>query len=262
MTNLSANHYICPDDYGTTRFLDEAVSAGYRTVAITRAVLAELSVASLKAELAARELQVSTLNSAGFFTWADPKRRDQQEDENRRLVDAAAEIGAGALCIITGGSAEQPDIATARRRIAEGLHVLDETAFQAGVHLGLEPIHPRDAPTKGCINSIAQSLDVIAPLKATGLILDLFHSWWDADLVATASRPDIRAVQVCNVAAEPKRSPDPEEGILNVAGIVRDIRAAGYRGVIEFEVFAADHGHSDVLPLLHRAAEWSRDAGI
>lgn len=262
MTDLSANHYICPDGYEALRFLDEAVAAGYRHVAITRAVLAELPVARLKTELAARDLQVTTLNSAGFFTWADPGRRTDQLDENRRLVDAAAEIGAGALCVITGGSSEQPDIAAARRLIAEGLAELDLQADRAGVRLGLEPIHPRDAPTKGCVNSIAMATGLIAPLKATGLILDLFHSWWDPDLVAACGRSDTRVVQICNVTAEPRRSPDPAQGILDVAAIVHDIRAAGFSGPVEYEIFAADHGQSDIAPLLRGAAEWSVRAGL
>ena len=125
------------------------------------------------------------------------------------------------------------------------------------VNLGLEPIHPRDAPTKGCVNSIAQAIDLIEQMKATGLILDLFHSWWDADLVAAAARPYVRAVQICNVTAEPRRSPDLGHGILDVAAIVRDVRASGYVGPIEFEIFAADHGQDDVLQLLRRAADWS-----
>lgn len=257
MTDFSANHYICPDGYGTLRFLDEAVAAGYRKVAVTRAVLAEVPVSRLKAELTSRDLVVTTLNSAGFFTWADPDRRAAQHEENRKLVDAAAEIGAGALCIITGGAAEQRDIATARRLIADGLEELDAYADRLGVHLGLEPIHPRDAPTKGCVNSIAQAIEMIAPLKATGMILDLFHSWWDADLIHAAGREDIRAVQICNVTVEPRRSPFLDEGMLDVGAIVRDVRAAGYAGPIEFEIFAADHGQSDVLPLLQHARAWA-----
>lgn len=257
MTELSANHYICPDAYGVLRFLNEAVEAGYRKVALTRAVIAEMPIARLRTELVARELRVTTLNSAGFFTWAGGKRRSAQREENKRLIEAAAEIDAAALCIITGGCAEQQGIASARALIADGLAELDEFAAKAGVKLGLEPIHPRDAPTKGCINSIAQAIDLIEPMQTTGLILDLFHSWWDPDLMAAAGRSDIRMLQICNVTEEPRRSPFLDDGMLDVAAVVAEMRAAGYDGAVEFEVFAADHGQQEILPLLRQAAHWA-----
>lgn len=259
MIELSANQYVCPDGYGTIRFLDEAVGAGYGSVALTRAALGEMTPDRLRRELDTRGLSVTTLNSAGFFTWAQAERRAAQRDENRRLIDAAAEIGASSLCIITGGCAEQPDIALARDLIGDGLAELDELAAGSGVRLGIEPIHPRDAPTKGCVNSIAQADTLIAPLHATGLILDLFHSWWDPDLLGAMGGADIRMVQICNVTAEPRRTADLARGILNVRKILENIVGQGYRGPFEFEVFAADHGQSDVAPILQAAMDWSRD---
>ena len=258
MIALSANHYICPDGYGCARFLDEAARAGYRSVALTRAALAEMSPTRLRKELDLRDLRVTSLNSAGFFTWRDPERRASQEDENRALVDAAAEIGAGTLCVITGGSLEQQDIASARARIVEGLGVLDACAANCGVRLGLEPIHPRDAPTKGCVNSIAQAREFIRPLTATGLILDLFHSWWDPDLVPTTGLGSTEIVQICNVTPEPRRSPDLANGMLDVRVLVQDMRANGFEGPLEFEIFAADHGQAGVAPILEAAMDWAR----
>jgi len=148
MTQLAANQYICPDGYGVGRFLDEVAGLGFRQVALNYTALDEMPVAALRRELAARDLTVTSLNSAGRFTWADQGSRRRQHDLNRSLIDAAAELAAGALCVITGGMAEQPDIATARARIADGLAGLDAEAAAAGVRLGLEPIHPVGILTK------------------------------------------------------------------------------------------------------------------
>ena len=187
--DLAANQYVCPDGYGVARFLDEAVDSGFRRVALTRAALGEMRPAQLRGAVEARGLTVTTLNSAGYFTWADPERRKAQAAENRELIAAAAELGVEALCIITGGHAEQPDIATSRALISDGLAELDAIASSEGVRLGLEPIHPKDVATKGCVNTIAQAQALIAPLTATGLIVDLFHSWWDPDLIAVDGGP-------------------------------------------------------------------------
>jgi sugar phosphate isomerase/epimerase len=255
--DLSANQYVCPNDYGVERFLDEAVAAGFQQVALTRMALAEMSPAKLRRAIVDRGLSVTTLNSAGYFTWGDPDRRAAQEAENQSLVEAAVELEAGALCVITGGCAEQPDLDTARACIRDCLAELDTIASAAGVRLGLEPIHPKDVATKGCINSIAQACALIASLEATGLIVDLFHSFWDTDLMSVAADPDICALQICNVTAEPKRSADLGDGMLDVSAIVRGFREAGYDGPVEFEIFAADHGQTNVAPILQAAADWA-----
>lgn len=256
--DLAANQYVCPEGYGVARFLDEAVDAGFRRVALTRAALAEHSPARLRREVEARGLSVTTLNSAGYFTWADPDRRRAQAEENRALVGAAAELGAEALCVITGGCAEQPDLATARGLISDGLAELDETAAGEGVSLGLEPIHPKDVALKGCVNSIAQARTLVAPLNATGLIVDLFHSWWDPDLTNVAADQCVRVLQICNVTSDLRRSPCPETGVLDLGALITQIRQAGFSGPIEFEIFAADHGQADVAPILRAAAAWAR----
>ncbi|MEM1298996.1 MAG: sugar phosphate isomerase/epimerase family protein [Pseudomonadota bacterium] len=254
---LAANQYVCPDGYGVERFLDEAARAGFRQVALTRAALAEMTPARLRRAVEARGLSVTTLNSAGYFTWADPERRRAQEVENRALVAAAAELGVEALCVITGGCAEQPDVATARALISDGLAELDAIAAAQGVRLGLEPIHPTDVALKGCVNTIAQARTLIGPLAATGLIVDLFHSWWDPDLIAVAEDPSVHVFQICNVTEDTRRSPTLDNGVLDVGWVVEQVRQAGFTGPIEFEIFAADHGRADIAPILEAAAAWA-----
>lgn len=262
---LSANQYICPEGYGVERFLDTCVDAGYRSVGLTRMALAEMSVAGLRQAVRARGLQVTSLNSAGYFTWSDAAARKRQRDLNAELVDAAAELGADTLCVITGGMAEQPDIRTARGLVADQLAELDEQAASRGVWLGLEPIHPVGTPAKGVVNSIAQARTLIAPLKACGLIVDLSHSWWDPDLIDAIADPAarVRLVQICNVllseTALPRRSPALDNGALDIAAILTSIRKAGYSAPFEFEVFAVDHGLDDPAPLLGAAQDWYRN---
>jgi sugar phosphate isomerase/epimerase len=153
-------------------------------------------------------------------------------------------------------------IRSARALIADGLAALDEAAHSSGISLGLEPIHPVGLLTKGCINTIAQARTLIKPLRTTGLILDLFHSWWGSDLINTFRkvRDKIRLVQVCNVLMEddtpPTRSPEFDRGLLRISKIHGDIRAAGYIGSFEFEIFATDHDRAAIKPLLSEAKAW------
>ncbi len=261
---LSANQYICPEGFNVETFLDTCVRLGYRSVGLTRAALAEMSVGDLTRAVRSHGLEITSLNSAGYFTWRDAGARRQQHDVNLHLLDAAVELEAGTLCVITGGMAEQPDIGTARALVAEGLAELDEQATARGVRLGLEPIHPVGTPTKGVVNSIAQASRLIEPLSATGVILDLSHSWWDPDLLGMmAVQPSpVRLVQICNVLnsehALPRRSQSLDKGALKMPEVLSAIRAAGYAGPFEFEVFAVDHDLDDPAPLLESAMDWYR----
>lgn len=261
---LSANQYICPEAFGVEQFLDACVNLGYRSVGLTRAALAEMSTANLKRALRSRGLRITSLNSAGYFTWRDADARYNQRDLNRELLDAAAELEAETLCVITGGMAEQSDIAASRTLVADGLAELDDQAVARGVQLGLEPIHPVGTPNKGVVNSIAQTSGLIASLKATGVILDLSHSWWDPDLLQAIADPAarIRLVQICNVLLSehslPRRSEALDSGALNMSDVLSAIRAAGYAGPFEFEVFAVDHACDDPTPLLEAAMDWYR----
>ena len=114
MSALALNHYICPPGYPLTRFLDEAVAAGAPAVGLTLAALEAASIPEIRRELAARSLTLSSLNSAGFFTRRDGARRSGRDPASRRLVEAAAELGADVLCVIAGGMREEADLSTAR----------------------------------------------------------------------------------------------------------------------------------------------------
>lgn len=259
MSDLALNHYVCPLGYGVEGFLNDAVELGVGSVGLTRAALEEIPVSQLQKMLDGRGLSVSSLNSAGYFTFADASRRAQQNNDSARLIDTAAQLGAGTLCVITGGLEECASLGDARSRIADGLAHLDEQAAKAGVKLGLEPIHPVGMLSKGCINSIAQAREIIGPLKATGLILDLYHSWWDDDLLSALEEipQRINLIQICNVIlnedAVPRRSTKLDQGRVDVPGFLNATRRAGYDGQFEFEIFARDHDGANTRSILAHA---------
>ena len=100
MNGLSINHYICPPDMTVPAFLDAAVAAGAGAVGVTAPAIAEAGAETLKAMLGEHGLAVSSVNSAGYFANKDGALVD---DHDRRTVEAAAILDAGALCVISGG---------------------------------------------------------------------------------------------------------------------------------------------------------------
>lgn len=263
LPRFAVNQYICPPGFGLERFLDLAAEAGARAVGLTLGGIEGVSPVELSRMLRRRDLGVSSLNSAGFFTLEDDAAWREQSALNDRLIDTAAEIGAGALCVIAGG-AEGRDLPHARDAVAGRLAALDERAAAVGVRLGLEPVHPAELLDKSCVNTIAQARALTAGLRATGLLVDLYHSWWDPDLPGLADAPTGTVLfQVCGVSRREMgfgfgREP-LGEGFLDPAAVLRSACGAGYDGYFEFEMFARDLMGRAPEAMIELSARWYRD---
>jgi len=260
---LSINAYICPADYPIAKFLPLVAQSGASAVGLTIRALDEIPVPQLKARLADLGLAVSSLNSAGYFLYQDAERSARQASTNLRLIDAAAELGAQTLVVITGGlSHGAASLRDARKTIADGLHRLAERAASAGVHLGLEPIHPAGVLNKGCVNALRHALSLVSDIHNASLALDLYHSWWDPDLpdLIRNHGNKIRVVQFCNVVAL-RDPPDlqresPEVGLLDVGAELNALSAQGYSGTFEYELFAEHLRGRDVESMVAQAAKF------
>ncbi len=260
-TDLAISHYVCPQGFGVPEFFAAVSERGVGHVSLTRPALGQHSPQFLRGLLDTHGLGLSSLNSAGFFTSRDPGIRRASDEANLRLVDAAAELGARSLCVIAGGLEPGQSIEDARARIADGLARLDERARDAGVSLGLEPIHPARLPEVGCVNTIAQARGLIASLGSTGLLLDVHHSWWDPDWSPALSGQagPVALLQFCNPLLEPGKAPRRAArlavGSHDPAAWLRQARAAGYDGPFEYEIFAHEHD-GDVEAVLDDVCAW------
>jgi sugar phosphate isomerase/epimerase len=194
MTMLSINHYIAPAGYPLAKFLDEAAAAGAGSVGLSERALSEADLSSLKRMLRERGLGVTSVNSAGFFLWADPERVQQQLSINATLLEAAAELSADTLVVIGGGLHDMgpqdvvSTLARARNTFEAELPALIEAAGRYGVRLGIEPMHPLRIFTKGTLNTLSQTAALCDRFPGLGVVLDLFHSWWEPELETALAR--------------------------------------------------------------------------
>jgi sugar phosphate isomerase/epimerase len=246
MNPLSINFYLCPPDIGLARFCDLAARAGARAVGLTVRALEEMPLAQIRALLESHGLEVSSLNSAGYFLHGDAALAREQAARNERLIGAAAELGAQTLVVITGGIAHGAlSLREARARVAEDLIHLADRAAREQVVLGLEPIHPAGILDKACVNTIGDALALANRHAQIGLTVDFFHTWWDAKFaeVFVEAPAKTRLVQFSNVVALAHPADFQRElpgaGLIDVAGALQGIRASGYGGHFEFEMFPA-----------------------
>jgi sugar phosphate isomerase/epimerase len=187
---------------------------------------------------------VSSLCRGGFFPGETEAKRRESLDDNRRAVEEAAELGTDTLVLVCGGMAGQ-DLEAARRAVSDGIHELAPFANSHRIRLGVEPLHPMYAATRSVIVTTAQALRMVADLPAelAGVVLDVYHIWWDPDLYREIERARGRifGFHVCDWL-------DPMPDVLNGRGMMGDgfadirrirkaVEAAGYGGTIEVEIF-------------------------
>ncbi|NNE85014.1 MAG: sugar phosphate isomerase/epimerase [Alphaproteobacteria bacterium] len=256
---LSVNHYICGDDVAFPQFAEMVSAAGIEQVGVTRAALFEMGVPALAQCLRDNGLGVSSISSVGYFTGTRPETKDNFTDDE--MIDIAAELGAEALTVITGGVSDpsQP-AAEAYERIKSGLAEMAPLAEAKGVVLGLEPLHPNYFLTLGCINTIAHGLELIKPHANAKLLLDVDLSWWDPDLagVLREEPEEVVLIQMCNVKVENNRAAGRETlaaGDLDMSRLIGDFLAGGFRGTFEFELFPGDLRGRDLRSLIDGYAQ-------
>jgi sugar phosphate isomerase/epimerase len=194
-------------------------------------------------------LTVTCYCRAGLFPAADDAGRRAALDDNRRAVDEAAAIGAGSIVLIAGGLPKgSKDLAGAHQQVNDGLAALLPYARDAGVPLAIEPLHPMYAADRACVNTLAHANDLCDQLgEGTGVVVDVYHVWWDPGLAAQIKRAGKRILtyHVCDWLV-PTRDllldrGMPGDGAIDLKSIRRMVEAAGYEGLIDVEIFSAEN---------------------
>jgi sugar phosphate isomerase/epimerase len=202
-------------------------------------------------------LELSGYCRGGMFT-ADEAHRTQARDDNRRAVDEAAALGASSLVLVVGGlpqysrpgSAPSKDLALAHTQVADAIAELLEYARTAHMPLAIEPLHPMFAADRACVNTLRHALDLCDRIDSArsgilGVALDVYHAWWDTELleqIRRCGRERMLAFHVCDWLV-------PTTDLLNDRGMMGDgvidirraraaVEATGYNGYIEVEIFS------------------------
>jgi len=216
-------------------------------IGLWRDAVAGLGLAKTAATVRAAGLHVSSLCRGGFFTHSDQQARAAAAADNRAAVLEAAELGADALILVSGGLAPgSRDLALARRMIADGIADLVPFAQSAGVLLGIEPLHPMFCADRCAISRLGEAVDLALrfPADAVGVVIDTYHVWWDPQLGADVERA---AGRIASYQLGDWTLPLPADtllgrghlgdGVIDFRSITASVLAAGYTGYAEVEIF-------------------------
>jgi sugar phosphate isomerase/epimerase len=240
-TLLSLNTATVKDQWTLAQAIDGCARHGIRGIAPWRDKLAEMGLKQAAKAIKANGLTVTGLCRGGFFTAKD------WQDDNRRAIEEAHELGAQCLVLVVGGLPEgSKDLLSARERVKEGISRILPEALKAKVPLAIEPLHPMQAAERACINTLEQALDLCDALgDGLGVAVDVYHVWWDPKLeqqIKRAGKKRILAYHICDWLV-------PTRDLLNDRGMMGDgiielrkirnwIEAAGYSGFHEVEIFS------------------------
>ena len=253
---LSINSYIWPNDKKPFEFIETILKAEINNVGLHADFIENYGVNKLKQELVLNNINVTSINSVGYFT--DPFYFNQ----NEKILNYAKILNPDLICVITGGVLGGPnpiskefkqkksylDIKSAREETLFKLNILFSQAAKLNLNLGLEPIGSWEVLKKGHFNSISSCQKLIKNSNHK-LIVDLYHSFEDIDLENFLKKsPNLGLLQFSNISFDQNYRPVGRKTI-NSGNNINNIDIPKYLKIlfnrkdnlkIEFEVFQSD----------------------
>jgi len=219
-------------------------------------------VAAIGRERAVRAVRDAGLELSGYCRGgmfvADAARWIDVRDDNRRVIDEASALGAPCVVLVVGGlpqysragSAASKDIAAARAQVHDAIAEMLEYARQVNMPLAIEPLHPVYAADRACVNTTRQALDICDALDANrsgalGIALDVYHIWWDPELmaqIARAGKDRLLAFHVCDWLVPTSDILNDRgmmgDGVIDIRSVRHAVEAQGFAGYCEVEIFS------------------------
>lgn len=224
---------------------------GFTAIAPWRDQVEALGVGTAARGIRDAGLEVTGYCRGGMFPAATTVLRKAAIDDNRRMIEQAAELGAPVLVLVCGGLVEgSRDLGGARQMVEDGIAAIIDDARSAGVKLAIEPLHPMQAADRSCINTLAQALDLCDALDGRqgdvlGVAVDAYHVWWDPRLETQLQRAGaarLLGFHLCDWQVPTRHLVTDRgmmgDGVIDLLGMADSMQRAGYDGTAEVEIFS------------------------
>ena len=192
-------------------------------------------------------LDIVSYVRGGFFTALEGGDRQKAISENKKIIDEAAELGAPLIVLVVGATPGQ-SLFDSRKQIAEGLAAVLPHAQAGGVKLGIEPLHPMYADSRSAVSTVAQANAICDALDHPyiGITLDVYHVWWDDELEAqikiAGEKDRLFSFHICDWKDQPDDLLNDRvlmgEGVIDIPQIRQWVKASGFSGYQEVEIFS------------------------
>ena len=253
---LSVNSYLWPNNINPYEFIETIIKSGIKNIGLHTDFIDEFGVNKLKQELILNHINVTSVNSVGYFT--DPYYFKQ----NEKVLNYAKILNPDLVCIISGGIMGGPNpisneyesqrenlsIESIRKESLDKIILLFEKASKLNITLGLEPIGSWEILKKGHLNSISSCLKLIKNNNHK-LIVDLYHSFTDTNLDTFIKKsPKLGLLQFSNIKFDENFRPVGRKSInklnntnnIDLARYLKHVFNRKDKVKIEFEIFNTD----------------------
>ena len=248
LDGLSINFATVREQFDFRQAVEACLRHGITAIAPWRDQVAKIGLDEAARIVRDNGLRVTDLCRGGMFPAPDAAGRQRAIDDNKRAIDEAAALNAGALVLVCGGLPEgSRDIASARAMVRDGIAAVLPHARACKMPLAIEPLHPMYAADRACVNTLAQALDLCDALgEGTGVAIDTYHVWWDPELFAQIARAGagqkILAHHICDWLVPTRHMLLDRgmmgDGVIDFRPIRRAIEAAGYTGPQAVEILS------------------------
>jgi len=235
----------------------EAVArAGFGMISPWRRDTKDQDVAAVARHVRDAGLKISGYCRSPYIPAATKERYLANIDENKRAIDDAATLGAPVFIMVVGSLPEgSKDLEGARQQVRQACAELVDHGRQAGVKIGLEPLHPVYAAERSCLTLLSEAIDWCETIEGAtadpqiGTIIDCYHVWWDPYLFRDIKRAGqsrrIFGFHICDwlvpttdVLSDRGMMGD---GVIDIPAIRAAIESTGYTGAVEVEIFSAEN---------------------
>lgn len=240
-------HSITLKRWSIEEQIDQLAQAGVKGITLWRQSVQGKNFSQIRERIQKAGLTTVSYCRGGFFPGVTSQDRQKAIDENIKIIDEAAELGAP-LVVLVCGSLPQQNLIDSRHQIIEGIEQILPHAQKCGVKLGIEPLHPMYAGDRSAINTLEQSNQICAQIQNPflGVALDVFHVWWEPDLekkIQECARLNaLFAFHVCDWKINMTDMLNDRglmgEGCIPIRQIRGWVEQAGFRGFNEVEIFS------------------------
>ncbi len=219
---------------------------GYPFIGPWRHRVAEVGLPAAARLVRDAGIAVSSLCRGGWFPAESAGERRRRVDDNLRAVEEAAALGTDVLVLVCGPASGR-DIDGGRAMVAEGIAAVAPYAASCGVRLAIEPLHPMFAGDRSVVVTLAEALDLAGPYPASmvGVIVDVYHVWWDPTVYEQIARAGGEG-RILGFHVSDWLAPPPDvlkgrglmgDGVIELRRLRAAVDEAGYDGPIEVEIF-------------------------
>ncbi len=254
-------HTITTKPWSLQQAVEAYQAAGIKGITVWQDALIDRDPVKSGELIRKHDLEVVSYCRGGFFPSTSRQLREKSIDDNRKMIEEAAGLGAPLLVLVCGADPGQ-NLVTSRDQIREALEVLLPYAEKNKVRLGIEPLHPMYAGDRSAINTLSQANEMAEYFNTSwiGVAVDVYHLWWDPDLKQQIQRcaqyHNLLAFHICDWKV-PTLDLLLDRGLMGEGCIpIREIRSwveeNGFKGFNEVEIFSNTYWEMDQQEFLQK----------